>query len=71
MSSRALISHHLFVAAVNDKNHSPSVPKAPPSIVQACDIHCREVPLELIDFGRPWPLEPGFHYDPFHPLDAS
>ena len=71
MSSRSLISHHLFVAAVNDKNHDPSVAQPPRAVVQASDSHCREVPLELIDFGRPWPLEPGFRFGPFPRVDAS
>jgi hypothetical protein len=57
MSSFPLISHHLFVAAVNDKNcdrqMSGQIGQAhvPPEVL------VKEIPMELVDFGNPRPVE--------------
>ena len=60
MSSRPLISHHLFVAAVTEGNGAPRLPgpTKPPRL--APEVRVRELPLELLDFGRPLPVETGW-----------
>jgi hypothetical protein len=62
MSSFPLISHHLFVAAVNERSRSSRVPRRVDSVPAAAEIQMREVPVELIDFGRPLPNEACFPF---------
>jgi len=57
MSSIPLISHHLFVAAVSDKNSVRSLSGAIRPAPPAPQVPIREIPLELVDFGRPLPVE--------------
>jgi hypothetical protein len=60
MSSFPLISHHLFVAAVKEKNWGSRGPERTEMFSPAPDIRVREIPVELIDFGRPELIEVGF-----------
>jgi len=60
MSSFPLISHHLFVAAVKEKNRGSRGPRRTEVFSPAPEIRVREIPVELIDFGRPEPIETGF-----------
>jgi hypothetical protein len=62
MSSFSLISHHLFVAAVNEKSCTSQVPGRMDSLPAAPEVQIREVPIELIDFGRPLPNEASFPF---------
>lgn len=56
MSSLPLISHHLFVAAVKSKARARRPARAERHLV-AAKVPVFDFPLELIDFGRPAPLE--------------
>jgi hypothetical protein len=57
MSSFPLISHRLFVAATKDKG-CPSPAAAETEVVSSApDDRVREIPIELVDFGRPMPVE--------------
>ena len=56
MSSGPLISHHLFVAAVKHKRSAARLHRRPDA--PAASPQCREIPVELVEFGRPMPLEP-------------
>lgn len=62
MSSFPLISHHLFVAAVNEKTGVTPAPGRDHASVPGPDIRVREIPLELLDFGRPLPSEACFPF---------
>jgi len=62
MSSFPLISHHLFVAAVNEKPNWWGIPDQGNISTPPPDIRVREVPVELIDFGRPLPTEAYFPF---------
>ena len=60
MSSIPLISHHLFVAAVNEKCCAARLPVRlePHAAKEAAT--SREIPFELLEFGRPSPLDTNF-----------
>lgn len=63
MSSGPLISHHLFVAAVKHKRSAARLrgrPDAPPASPE-----CREIPVELVELGRPMPLKQASRFNLF------
>ena len=62
MSFPRLISHHLFVAAVKEKTCVPQDHGRPESSFPPADIQVREVPVELIEFGRPLPIDGCFPF---------
>jgi hypothetical protein len=62
MSSFRLISHHLFVAAVNEKSCTLGVGGRVDSVSAAPEVQIREVAVELLDFGRPVPNEACFPF---------
>ncbi len=53
MSSFQLISHHLFVAAVNDRSWMTNVPGWTEPPTDTPEVCAREVPIEVLDHGRP------------------
>jgi hypothetical protein len=57
MSCIPLISHHLFVAALSEKNSLRNVPALFAQPFPSPEIAAREFRVELIHFGRPLPLE--------------
>ena len=57
MSPNPLISHHLFVAAVQDTNRAAQEPEPAPRTREARATQVREVSIELVDFGRPLPAD--------------
>lgn len=57
MSSIPLISHHLFVAAVRDRSRARRLSGARKSAPPAAALRVRDIPIELVDFGRPLPVE--------------
>jgi hypothetical protein len=52
----------LFVAAVNEKTCVAPAPGRNHNSVPAPDIRVREIPVELLDFGRPLPIEACFSF---------
>jgi len=60
MSSFPLISHHLFVAAVKAKSWGSLGSRRTDIASPTSDLRVREIPVELIDFGRPEPIEASF-----------
>jgi hypothetical protein len=58
MSSFPLISHHLFVAAVNDKNCERQMSEQIGLALAPPEILVKEIPMELIDFSNSRPIEP-------------
>lgn len=60
MSSRLLISHHLFVAAVRDPNCAAPLPESTKPAPPMPELRVLEIPLEWAEFGRPTPSETGW-----------
>ena len=57
MSCIPLISHHLFVAALREKNSVCHVPALISQALSPPEAYARALPVEWFDFGRPLPLE--------------
>jgi hypothetical protein len=57
MSPIPLISHHLFVAAVKEKGCVSRPPARNDGLQLAPGVQVREIAFELVDFGRPLPLD--------------
>jgi hypothetical protein len=53
MSSFPLISHHLFVAAVKEKNCDSQMSGRLGQEPASPEIQIKEVPVELLDYGNP------------------
>jgi hypothetical protein len=62
MSSLGLISHRLFLAAVQEKNGFPPAAGREEGSLPPADIQVREVPVELIELGRPMRIEGCFPF---------
>ena len=60
MSSRLLISHHLFVAAVQETNCAPPAPQSTQPAASVPEPGLRQIPPQRVDFGRPMPVEAGW-----------
>jgi hypothetical protein len=71
MSSLPLISHHLFVAAVNEKSWASGIQGRPEVLVPAPEVRLRELPIEWIEFGRPLPLETSVPFDVPHRIGST
>lgn len=70
MSSIPLISHHLFVAAVKEKSCASPAPGQTEVLAPTHAVQVREVPLELVDFGRPLATEVVASFEAY-PLPGS
>jgi hypothetical protein len=71
MSSVPLISHHLFVAAVNEKSWVSSVRRSPKPMSPAGQLQVRELPLELVEFGRPLSPESAVPFNVYHRIGST
>lgn len=71
MSSLPLISHHLFVAAVNEKSWVPTIRRRRKAMAQALEVQIREVPIELVEFGRPLPPESAVPFNVYHRIGST
>jgi hypothetical protein len=60
MSWRLLISHHLFVAAVQDPNGTAPPPDSTKPVSPMPELRVLDIPLECVDFGRPAPVKTGW-----------
>jgi len=57
MSSALLISHHLFVAAAKEKGPLSPESARKEMVRWAAEIPVHEIHFEVVDFGRPLPVE--------------
>lgn len=57
MTCIPLISHHLFVAALSERNSARNLPVLVSPAFSAPEKTATELPVELVDFGRPLPFE--------------
>jgi hypothetical protein len=70
MSSSPLISHHLFVAAVKENSCVSRGPSQTEGLSPRPEVVVRDIPVELVDFGRPLPIEAAASFDGL-PLPGS